>query len=344
MPFPMKVQPIDSNGTIRCDQAKPAAKSRLKRLFERQFPGVLRTSSAEKLSGAGDGRDVDTEPSSLCLDKMVQSFMEGGGNERLPHNRNRCNCFHGNSDDISDDELDLAGGDASSIVSSGDAAEILKGLVLCASVAERNLLADVSNLVEKSKNCKRKDDLRGLVTAGLRSIGYDASICKSRWEKFPSFPAGEYEYVDVILDDGDRVLVDVDFRSEFEIARSTKSYRAALQSLPSIFVGKGDRLERIVAVASEAARQSMKKKGLHIPPWRKSEYMRAKWLASYERSTPPKSTEVREEEKEQTENSGEVGEKAAISVAWELPELKPKSAGRGEKVVTGLASMLRERS
>lgn len=34
---------------------------------------------------------------------------------------------------------------------------------------------------------------------GLRSAGYDATICKSQRDKDPSFPAGEYEYVDEVV-------------------------------------------------------------------------------------------------------------------------------------------------
>ncbi|KAG6536673.1 hypothetical protein ZIOFF_001733 [Zingiber officinale] len=40
----------------------------------------------------------------------------------------------------------------------------------------------------------------------------------------------------------------------------------------------------IVAIASEAARQSLKKKGLHVPLWRRHEYMRTKWFSAYQRA------------------------------------------------------------
>lgn len=95
--------------------------------------------------------------------------------------------------------------------------------------------------------------------------------------------AGEYEYIDVILD-GERLLIDIDFRSEFEIARSTGTYKAVLQLLPYIFVSKTDRLAQIVRIVSNAANQSLKKKGMPFPPWRKVEYMQAKWLAPYTRA------------------------------------------------------------
>lgn len=66
-------------------------------------------------------------------------------------------------------------------------------MVPCASVRERNLLADTARIVEKNKICKRKDDIcRAIVTDGLLALGYDASICKSRWEKSPLHPAGTF--------------------------------------------------------------------------------------------------------------------------------------------------------
>ncbi|OVA09874.1 Protein of unknown function DUF506 [Macleaya cordata] len=399
MPFQMKIQPIDSNtdkGSIRNDPVKPVVKSRFKRLFERQFPSVLRISSAEK-PGQGEtqnNKDAcgDLEPSSVCLAKMVQSFIEES-NEKpstaAKCGRNRCNCFNGNCTDSSDDEFEFCCGFGDSITSSssGETCEILKSLVPCPSISERNLLADTAKIVEKNKICKRKDDCRKIVADGLLILGYDAAICKSRWEKSHGYPAGEYEYIDVIVD-GERLLVDIDFRSEFEIARSTKNYRSILQFLPSIFVGKSDRLQQIVSLVSEAAKQSLKKKGMHLPPWRKADYMRSKWLSNYTRTSistsikpaePEKQNEIQidnqsnscliktenfsgefelifEEKKSQSGiNSGESAvsfpeenpdesEKIKVVVSpWQPPAIKPKNSQRGGKIVTGLASVLKEK-
>lgn len=381
MPFPMKVQPIDFNRpeeSSRFELVKPVAKSRLKRLFERQFSGVLKISTPDKAPSNGAGADElhynkdgldDFEPSTVCLDKMVQNFIEESNDKQQKCGRNRCNCFNGNGTDSSDDEFG-----ESNHNSSLDACEILKGLVPCASASERNLLADTAKIIEKNKISKRKDDLcRKIVTDGLIAIGYDASICKSRWEKSPSYPSGEYEYVDVIVD-GERVVIDIDFRSEFEIARSTKAYKSILQVLPIIFVGKADRLQRIISVVSEAAKQSLKKKGMPCPPWRKAEYVKAKWLSNPIRSAPAAQqtepplllssnshaifshtshlkVEDSLEEKNCSKplvadvlngsnNSGHYEEKASMVVKqWELPETKPKSS-QGVKVSSGLASVI----
>ncbi|KAI3449700.1 hypothetical protein Pfo_006365 [Paulownia fortunei] len=162
----------------------------------------------------------------------------------------------------------------------------IKSLVYCSSVSERNLLADTARIVERNKISKRKEGFRRKIVAdGLTALGYNASICKSKWEKSPSFPAGEYEYMDVIIE-GERLIIDMDFRSEFEIARSTKAYRLVLQTLPYIVVGKADRLEKIIGIVSEAAKHGLKKRGMLLPPWRETHYMKAKWLSPFNRIGP----------------------------------------------------------
>ena len=138
---------------------------------------------------------------------------------------------------------------------------------------------------------------------------------------------------------GERILVDVDFRSEFEIARSTKSYRALLQSLPSTFVGTADRVSEIVTVVSAAAKQSLKKKGLHFPPWRKPEYMRAKWLAPHERETRGTISTL-----DLDKEDGGASDGGEEEVTWQLPAVRPKSSQNGAKVVPGLASVLQEKA
>lgn len=134
MPFQMKVQPIDakssSSAIVKNDPVKIPAKSRLKRLFERQFP---------KLTGTGDGKERekddasivggDLESSSVCLDKLVVSFMEDSSEKpaaaAVKCSRTRCNCFNGNCDDSSDNDFadDLP---QIAAAGSGDALEVLK--------------------------------------------------------------------------------------------------------------------------------------------------------------------------------------------------------------------------
>lgn len=171
-------------------------------------------------------------------------------------------------------------------------------------------------------------------------------------------------------------MIDTDFRSEFEIARSTGTYKAILQSLPYIFVGKAERLGQIVAIVSEAARQSLKKKGMHVAPWRQAEYMLARWLSPHTRAASEADagvpdgdkTGVKEEsavesecgefelifgveesappaEKLEAAASSGGGGGAAATGEWRPPAVRPKSVetGGAKVVVTGLASLLTEK-
>ncbi|KAJ4903875.1 hypothetical protein Rs2_17826 [Raphanus sativus] len=300
MPFHTKIQPIDASEDL--PKMKQMPKSRLKRLFERQFS--IKNTTSERLFTVGEfdapppplsrGNSGDLEPSSVCLEKMVVNFIEGNNNnnnknkeeEKQRCGRSRCSCFNGSGTESSDDESEWSD---DLKCSSGEACVMLKSLVQCTSICERNLMADVTKIVETSK---RKDQscLKSLVSV-LVSLGYDAAICKSRWEKSPSYPAGVYEYVDVIIHGGgERLLIDIDFKSNFEIARATKTYKSILQTLPSVFVGKADRLQRILLLLAKAAKQSLKKRGLHVPPWRRPEYVTSKWLSAYVRGEDKQET------------------------------------------------------
>ena len=96
---------------------------------------------------------------------------------------------------------------------------------------------------------------------------------------------GDYEYVDVMMKDmshggeAARLIVDMDFRSQFELARPTSTYSDLLTSLPSIFVGTEEKLVSILSLLCSAAKQSLRESGLHMPPWRKANYMQSKWLS-----------------------------------------------------------------
>lgn len=133
---------------------------------------------------------------------------------------------------------------------------------------------------------------RRAVVRRLRGAGYDAGVCRSRWEASGGITAGTYEYVDVVAPlaaDGRqraRYIVDADFRAGLEVARATPEYAAVVAEVPaSAVVAREESVGRAVRVASDAARRSLRAHGLHVPPWRKTRYMLAKWLGPYKRST-----------------------------------------------------------
>jgi hypothetical protein len=100
-------------------------RSRFKRLFERQVPRVSPAPERLPAAPAGGEKDELSEPSSLCLDGMVRSFLEDGvGGERGAAAARCCNCFH--AGDTSDDEDGPAAADAAA----ADIAETIKVVVV----------------------------------------------------------------------------------------------------------------------------------------------------------------------------------------------------------------------
>ncbi|WOG85160.1 hypothetical protein DCAR_0104347 [Daucus carota subsp. sativus] len=127
------------------------------------------------------------------------------------------------------------------------------------------------------------------VSASLQNAGFNAAICNSKWKNLPDMPSGEHTFVD-ILDSNTkkgevRVIVELNFRGEFEMARASEEYNRLVSKLPEVFVGKIERLLSITAILCAAAKKCMKEKKMHLGPWRKTRYMQAKWLRVTERQT-----------------------------------------------------------
>eukprot|EP00252_Welwitschia_mirabilis_P002127 TRINITY_DN12044_c0_g1_i2.p1 TRINITY_DN12044_c0_g1~~TRINITY_DN12044_c0_g1_i2.p1 ORF type:complete len:225 (-),score=2.58 TRINITY_DN12044_c0_g1_i2:91-765(-) len=133
--------------------------------------------------------------------------------------------------------------------------------------------------------------IRSLIVRNLRSVGYNAALCKAKWSNSARVPGGDYEYVDIMLDlhqdqsFGDRLIIDTGFRSQFEIARPVSQYHAMLRLLPVVFIGFATKVEQIVGIMCQAAKCSLQQNSMPLPPWRTSDYMKAKWFSPCERDT-----------------------------------------------------------
>lgn len=125
----------------------------------------------------------------------------------------------------------------------------------------------------------------------LRLSGYDAAVCSSRWQGSGKVPGGDHEYIDVIghknSGNSERLIIDLDFRSHFEIARAVDSYDRILNSLPVVYVGSLTKLDQFLQVMAEAARSSLKQNSMPLPPWRSLAYLQAKWQSPYQRQFNP---------------------------------------------------------
>ncbi|KAA8539457.1 hypothetical protein F0562_026149 [Nyssa sinensis] len=125
----------------------------------------------------------------------------------------------------------------------------------------------------------------------LRLSGYDAALCSSRWQGSGKVPGGDHEYIDVVKynvsGSSERLIIDIDFQSHFEIARAVESYDSILSSLPVVFLGSLTKLTQYLQVMVEAARSSLKQNSMPLPPWRSLAYLQAKWQSPYQRQFNP---------------------------------------------------------
>ncbi|KAJ0682113.1 hypothetical protein HanPI659440_Chr16g0643731 [Helianthus annuus] len=152
----------------------------------------------------------------------------------------------------------------------------------------RNLISNVKKASKDVVEDKRSSQSLGFkrrLMARLRDQGLDAGLCKSKWEKKGGrLLAGNHEYIDVNVEQT-RYIIIISLLEEFEIARPTTSYTSLLEILPEISAFKVEDFKEIVKIMSRAVKKSMKQKKMPVPPWRRREYIQAKWFGTYKRTT-----------------------------------------------------------
>ncbi|KAK1286255.1 hypothetical protein QJS10_CPB20g01771 [Acorus calamus] len=134
--------------------------------------------------------------------------------------------------------------------------------------------------VEAEEGEKAEQDRR-------QTMGHNSVLCKSKCS--PNITSGEHNYIDVLdakRGTTVRVVIELRFRGEFEMARAGEDYNSLVGLLPEVFVGKVERLRGVIKIMCAAGKRCMKEKRMHMGPWRKHRYMLAKWLGACERLLP----------------------------------------------------------
>ncbi|KAK1286254.1 hypothetical protein QJS10_CPB20g01772 [Acorus calamus] len=127
------------------------------------------------------------------------------------------------------------------------------------------------------------------VSGRFRTMGHNSALCRSKWCSSPDIPSGEHSYLDVL--DAKRgtivrVVIELRFRGEFEMARTRKDYTRLVGLLPEVLVGKVAQRDK-----DKAGERCMKEKRMHMGPWRKHKYMLVKWLSACVRADEGKAAE-----------------------------------------------------
>ncbi|TKY60416.1 hypothetical protein E2542_SST17515 [Spatholobus suberectus] len=169
-------------------------------------------------------RKEKTEMGSLEEDelvRMVQDFIESESTSPTSSTSSNCHTLnHRTQYFILQDILRSEGGTA----------------------AEANVLKCVLKHMRNRKGAEKTTSLSRWLVMRLKMDGLNASICHTSWATLLGCPAGEYEYIEVIVEEENyakpvRLIVDIDFRSQFELARPTQHYKELTDSLPVILLG-----------------------------------------------------------------------------------------------------------
>lgn len=235
----------------------------------------------------GDGIEDYEDDDSPCLSDLVQGFLEDEV-ETVDDESRWCDQDSGSDSDSDSEAVELPD-------YADDIANILRNSLREDSYG-RTVLVHVARAMEVLSSLGSQHEQRAVflrkVMSLLRELGHNAAICKTKWNSSGGLTAGNHEFIDVVHTSSAsvtssqtvRYIVDLDFASRFQIARPTVQYARVLQSLPAVFVGRGDDLKRILRLVCDAGRISLRSRGLTLPPWRKNRYMQTRWLGPYKRS------------------------------------------------------------
>lgn len=170
--------------------------------------------------------------------------------------------------------------------------------VLCRTTSLESQIRSITKETKQSENvcsCRKmvgdgcRNCLMKEVSSRLQNAGFNSAICKSKWKSSPDIPSGEHTFIDVVdnssLKKGEvRIIIELNFRGEFELAKASEGYNRLVKCLPEVFVGKIERLLSVIKILCNGAKKCMKVKKIHVAPWRKQKYMQAKWLKTVERT------------------------------------------------------------
>ncbi|KAL9245669.1 hypothetical protein vseg_019294 [Gypsophila vaccaria] len=151
---------------------------------------------------------------------------------------------------------------------------------------ERKIEEKIEKYMNNKRSMEKTTSLKQWIVKCLMLDGFNASLRHITWLSCPSCPPGSYEYIEIIIQEdpkGEKVremIVDIDFKSQFEVARPSESYKKLLNKIPSIFVGNKPQLSTLITLLCSACEDSLKDQGLHVPPWRRPTYMKSKWNLS----------------------------------------------------------------
>ncbi|XVE66177.1 hypothetical protein DITRI_Ditri08aG0059500 [Diplodiscus trichospermus] len=113
-----------------------------------------------------------------------------------------------------------------------------------------------SKIRQATREALRELDVMGVQCVCRRPVAWRSSL---------EMPSGEHTYLKV-LDKSNpkkgevRVVIELNFPAEFEIARANEHYKKLIARLPELLVGNTERLKALIKILCSAAKKCMKEK------------------------------------------------------------------------------------
>ncbi|KAJ3694643.1 hypothetical protein LUZ60_000020 [Juncus effusus] len=232
--------------------------------YKKAMPAFDETARARFLWGQSFS-STSSDDSSDELADLVDSFYDSEGEEEIEEEEGKIKRDEMNGGDLMevlDDVLEEIDDDAA---------------VSCIQVEVEKALRVIGSNFDNGLMKQR-------VVRWLRARGIDAGLCVSSWEPMNGLLAGSHEFIDVVTDDKTRYIIEINLAFYFEIAKPNKEYTRLLQRIPRIFIARPEQMKSVVRLISNASVKSIRSAGMHVAPWRKREYVFAKWFSPFERS------------------------------------------------------------
>jgi uncharacterized protein (TIGR01615 family) len=83
------------------------------------------------------------------------------------------------------------------------------------------------------------------------------------------------------------VVVDIEFKEQFELAQSTKLYEDLLDELGPVFIGSQSKVQSVVTLLCDEMSRVFKVQGQVPPPWRRDSSMMSKWCPRHSEDKTP---------------------------------------------------------
>ncbi|XP_048327070.2 uncharacterized protein LOC125421720 [Ziziphus jujuba] len=258
-----------------------------------EIPVTTRRRSDNEIVGLRIGRGG--APAAVSLTGMVFGFLDDA--DVLPENTSSSS---DGCDDVDEEEEEDSSNVEENKVFWEEQEQLLQATLCRSSSIESKIRQATKEALRETNSpcsCRRpvvsgcRNCLQREICNRLLNLGYNSAICRSKWQSSSSLPSGQHSYLEVVEKSSSnkkevRVVIELNFRAEFEMARASDEYNRLISRLPEVFVGKAERLRTLIKILCAAAKTCMKEKKMHLGPWRKHKYMQAKWLGSCERSAP----------------------------------------------------------